>query len=56
MDNSQMLKSAVKLTGIWNEDNVAANVSQSSLKLWLWLNPITATSFHGLDHIITARI
>lgn len=27
MDMCQILKSVVKLTGIWNEDNMAANMS-----------------------------
>lgn len=55
MDICQILNSAVKLTGIWKEDNIELICLLILVKTAVAINLITARSFHGLGSVIAAR-
>lgn len=51
----QILNSAVKLTGIWKEDNIELICLLILGKTAVAINLITAQDFHGLDGVIAAH-
>lgn len=55
MNICQILNSAVKLTGIWKEDNIELICLLILVKTAAAINLITAQAFHGSDAVIAAH-